>query len=76
MNNRRECQITGLPVKTAVGQDGCDLWVFFVIKHLGGEDGGLVDEDAQRDIPHLGDVLGQTNDGGHVAVGLHDSAGG
>lgn len=67
-------KITGLPVKTTVGQDSCDLWVFFIIKHLGGEDGGLVDEDAQRDIPDLGDVLGQTNDGGHVAFRLCDSA--
>lgn len=44
---------TGLPVKATVGQDSCDLWVVFIIEHLGGEDGGLVDEDAQRDVPDL-----------------------
>lgn len=67
-------KITDLPIKTTVGQDGCDLWVFFIIKHLCGENGGLVDEDAQRNIPDLRDVLGQTNDGGHVAFRLRDSA--
>lgn len=46
-------KMSGLPVKTAVGQHSGDLWVFFVVKHLGGEDGGLVDEDAQRDVPDL-----------------------
>lgn len=66
-------KITSSPVKTTVGQDSCDLWVFFIIKHLGSEDGGLVDKDAQRDIPDLWDVLGQTNDGGHVAFRLCDS---
>lgn len=66
---------SGSPVKTTVGQDGCDLWVFLIIKHLGGGDGGLVDEDAQRDVPDLRDVLRQANDGGHVAFRLRDSAG-
>lgn len=45
--------MNSLLVKTTVGQDSCYLWVFFIIKHLGGKNGGLVDEDAQRDIPDL-----------------------
>lgn len=42
-----------LPVKATVGQDGCNQRVFLVVKHLCGEDGRLVDENTQRDVPHL-----------------------
>lgn len=33
-----------VPVKAAVGQHSCDLWLLFVVKHLGCEDRRLVDE--------------------------------
>lgn len=57
-----------LPVKAAVWKDSCDLWVLPVVEHLGGENWGLVNEDAERDIPDLWDGLGQTDDGGHIAL--------
>lgn len=45
--------LTGLPVKATVRQDVCNLWVFSVVKDLCGEDSGLVDENTERDVPHL-----------------------
>lgn len=48
---REHGKITSLPVKTTVGQDGCNLWIFFVIKHLCGKNRRPVNENAQWDVP-------------------------
>ena len=64
------------PVKAAVGQDGCDLGVLPVVEDLGGGDGGLVDEHAEGHVPHLGDGLGQADDGRHAVFRGRDTAGG
>lgn len=63
----------GLPVKTAVWENGCDLGVLFVVEDLGGEDRGLVYEHTEGDVPHLRDGLRQADDGGHVPSGRCDT---
>lgn len=66
--------LCGLPVKATVRPDVCYLWVFLVVKHLCCENRRLVNEHTQRNISHLWDFFGQTNDGRHVAFRHCDPA--
>ena len=50
---KKDGGLSGVPVEATVRQHGCNDRVFFVVKHLCGEDRRLVDENTQRDVPHL-----------------------